>query len=127
MTKFTSEQMAYEKHRKTLAVDFDNTLAHVVQFPDHMSCTWMNRLVHAYVRKKKKQGWVIILNTLREPHKGLTQAIDFCAEYNLPIDYVNQNIPEEIELWGDSRKISAKRTIDDTQVGLLGLLLRIFG
>jgi len=127
MSSFTPAQMVYEKKRKTLAVDFDNTLAHVVHFPDKSSCTWMNRIVHWYVRRKKGQGWTIILNTLREPHKGLSFALDFCKEYDIPIDYVNENIPEEIALWGDSRKISAKRSIDDTNIGLIGFLLRRFG
>lgn len=127
MSKFTPAQMAYEKERRTLAVDFDSTLAHVIKFPDEMGCTWMNRIVHWYVRRKKVQGWTIILNTLREPSKGLPQALAYCKEHNIPIDYVNENLPEEIELWGDSRKISAKRSIDDTQLGIVGFLLRLFG
>jgi len=112
---------------KVLAVDFDNTLAHVVEFPDEMSCTYVNLLVHRYVRRKKKQGWTIILNTLRESSKGLPQALEFCELYEIPIDYVNLNLPEEIAVWGDSRKIAATRTLDDTQIGVIGFLLRKFG
>ena len=127
MSRFTPEQEEYEKRRFTLAVDFDNTLAHVIKFPDEMGCTWMNRLVHWYVRRLKARGWTIILNTLREEHKGLPQAIAYCKEHNIPIDYVNENLPEEIALWGDSRKIGARRSLDDTQIGIVGFLLRIFG
>ena len=127
MSKFTVEQEAYEKKRLTLAVDFDSTIAHVIHFPDNMGVTFVNKLVHAYIRYKKRKGWVIILNTLREPHKGLPEALEFCKQHNIPIDYVNENVPEEVELWGDSRKISARRTLDDTAIGFIGWMLRTFG
>ncbi len=89
--------------------------------------TLVNKLVAYYVRYKKKQGWVIILNTLRESGKGLELAIEACETNNIPIDYYNENYPPDVEYWGESRKIGATRTIDDTQVGLIGFLLRHFG
>ena len=41
---------------KILAVDFDNTLFHLNSFPDDSSVRFGNRIVHWYVRKKKRQG-----------------------------------------------------------------------
>lgn len=87
----------------------------------------MNKLVAWYVRRKKKQGWIIILNTLREKDKGLDDAVEACRKHNIPIDYVNENYPPDVERWGESRKIACNRSIDDTNIGLTGWLLRRFG
>ena len=70
---------------KILAVDFDKTLFHT-EFPKIKSQKFVNRYVSRYVRKKKKKGWIIILNTLREKGKGLEEAIQACRDYNIPID-----------------------------------------
>lgn len=110
-----------------LAVDFDNTLFHMVEFPNVSKQRFLNKVVAWYVRRKKKQGWIIILNTMREYGKGLEQAIELCNEYGIPIDYINENHKPDVELWGDSRKIGADLSIDDTQIGLIGFLLRRFG
>lgn len=115
------------KKPKVLCVDFDNTIAHCVEFPYKMRGRRMNRLVWKYIRFMKRRGYIIILNTLREKEKGLQAAIDFCLMNDIPIDHVNENLPSEIEIWGDSRKIACKRSLDDTQVGLIGWLLRRFG
>ncbi len=112
---------------KILCVDFDKTLAHPVQFPYIMRATFMNKVIWRYVRFMKRRGYTITLNTMREHGKGLQVAIDFCEEHNIPIDRVNENLPEEIAIWGESRKIACKYSIDDTQVGLIGWLLRRFG
>ena len=110
-----------------LTVDFDKTLFSVHEFPGVGKQRLIHKLVAAYVRRKKKQGWVIILNTMREPSKGLQAALDACKAHNIPIDYANANYPPDIEKYGDSRKIGATRSIDDTQVGIIGWALRTFG
>lgn len=115
------------KSPKILCVDFDKTLAHPVDFPFKMKETWMNKLVWKYVRFMKRRGYIIVLNTLREKDKGLQAAIDFCKMNDIPIDYVNENLPSEIAKWGESRKLACKYSIDDTQIGLIGFLLRRFG
>ena len=50
---------------KILAVDFDNTLFHLNSFPEDSSIRFGNRIVHRYIRRKKRQGWHIVLNTCR--------------------------------------------------------------
>lgn len=111
-----------------LSVDFDNTICRTkYSFPACGKPTILNRVVWLYVRHKKKQGWIIILNTLREPYKHLDDAIQLCNKHNIPIDYVNQNVPSEVEKWGDSRKIACDLQLDDKNIGLIGWLLRKFG
>lgn len=112
---------------KILSVDFDKTIARPVKFPYGLKVTWLNRLVWLYIRFMKRRGYIIVLNTLREPEKGLYYATNFCKQNNIPIDYANENLPSEIERWGESRKIACTYSIDDTQIGLIGWLLRRFG
>ena len=109
-----------------LAVDFDNTLFHttLINFPMIFHQKLIHKIVASYVRYKKKKGWTIILNTLREKGKGLEEALEACKIYNIPIDLVNENLQVDIDKWGDSRKIACTLSIDDTQVGLIGFLLR---
>lgn len=110
---------------KTLSVDFDNTLFHLTAFPSDSSVRLGNRLVHWYVRRKKEQGWYIILNTCRHDD-SLRYAVELCNLYRIPLDAINENGPELIAKYGDTRKIACTRSLDDTQLGLTGFLLRRF-
>jgi len=112
---------------KKLSVDFDCTLFSLSEnWPEVGKQKLIHKFVASYVRRKKKQGWVIILNTMREYSKGLDIAVEACKAHNIPIDYVNENYPPDIERWGESRKIGATRSIDDTQIGIIGWALRTF-
>lgn len=64
---------------------------------------------------------------MRENGKGLEEAKQACEDYNIPIDLHNENYKPDIERWGESRKIGAQLSIDDTQVGFIGWMLRRFG
>ncbi len=116
-----------KKIPKRLAVDFDNTLFHCLDFSNTSKVTCLNRIVHWYVRHKKKQGWFIIINTCREENKGLNMVRSMCDMYRIPYDAINEQEPTAEEVWGHSRKIACDLSIDDTQCGLLGFLLRRFG
>lgn len=110
-----------------LVVDFDCTLAsNPRKWPSVGKQKLIHKLVALYVNHKKKQGWIIILNTMREKEKGLDDAVQFCKDHNIHIDLVNENLQSDIDKFGDSRKIGCTRSIDDTQVGLIGWLLRTF-
>jgi len=112
---------------KRLLVDFDHTLAHTVEYPYKLRVRLVNRIVHAYVRYKKRRGWTIILHTCREG-RMLDWAFRFCDDCGIPVDLANVNTPEAIKEWSaDPRKIAAELSIDNTQVGLLGWLLRRWG
>lgn len=116
------------KRANKLVVDFDGVLFHTRDFPNVGPQRLANKLVAAYVRHKHKKGWVVILNTMREPGRGLEEAVAACKAKGIPLDLVNENYQPDIDYWGgDSRKIGATRLIDDTQIGLVGWLLRVFG
>lgn len=130
--KFVSKKQAEEikKHNHyqfpKLTVDFDGTLFSCRNYPSAGKQKWIHKFVANYVRHKHRQGWIIILNTMREAGKGLEQAKEACETYKIPIDLYNQNYQPDIDRWGDSRKIGATISIDDTQIGLIGWLLRRF-
>ena len=69
---------------------------------------------------------LMVDNTMRENGKGLEQAKEVCEKFKIPIDLYNENYQPDIDRWSDSRKIGAQLSIDDTQVGLIGWLLRRF-
>jgi len=112
---------------KKLVVDCDGTLfSYSKKWPEIGEHRWIHKIVAHYVRYKKKQGWITILNTMREPYKGLELAKEACIKYNIPIDLYNENYKPDIEKWGESRKIGATVNIDDMNIGLIGFLLRTF-
>ena len=109
---------------KILSVDFDNTICRTkYTFPACGKPTFSTGLCGSTCVARRKQGWTIILNTLREPYKNLDDAVKFCIFNNIPIDYVNQNVPSEVEKWGDSRKIACDLQLDDRNIGLIGWLV----
>lgn len=101
--------MSAAEYRKIIAVDFDGTLA-VTQFPTIIEPKW-NEI--AICKALKKQGCILILWTCR-CGEDLTAAVEWCKEHGLEFDYINENVPENVEKWGnDSRKIFAHEYIDD--------------
>ena len=92
-----------------VAVDFDNTLA-ITKYPEIIKP--INTTIEV-IQDMKRRGAIIILWTCREG-KELEDAVNWCKENNVPIDYVNENVPERIKILGnDCRKIGADIYIDD--------------
>lgn len=94
---------------KIIAVDFDGTLSKGkwpgVGVPNH---SLIEKLIYL-----QKEGNKIILWTCREG-EALKNAIEWCKEFNLVFDAINDNLPEVQELYGNnSRKISCDIYIDD--------------
>lgn len=105
--------MNYEESRPIVAVDFDGTLTSN-EFPDIGE---INNNVVNWVRERKDNGATIILWTTRQ-NKKLQEALDFCDKEDIPIDYVNQNVP-----WlpfNTSQKIFADIYLDDRSLNLNG-------
>ena len=95
-----------------IAVDFDNTIA-ITKYPEIIEPIDMTIFT---LKQAKERGATIILWTCREG-KELEDAVNWCKENNVPIDYVNENTPERIEKWGnDCRKIGADVYIDDRAI-----------
>jgi len=102
-----------------IAVDFDGTLCEH-RFPDIGAIKNVHREVIKYLQKQKELGSTIILWTCREDlpvRKFLTEAVEFCKENNIPIDYVNE-YPMQMHGYEGfaSRKVCADLYIDDKAV-----------
>ena len=96
-------------YSKIIAVDFDGTLCRHA-FPKIGEPHY--DVIDA-VRKEKKKGTTIILWTCRQGIY-LEQAVEWCKNHNIPLDYVNCNTPDLIEDWNrDTRKIVANEYWDD--------------
>lgn len=99
---------------KDIAVDFDNTIAKT-KYPEIIAP--IGETIE-FLRKAKENGATIILWTCRES-EDLDDAVKWCRENNVPIDYVNENDPVRTEWFGnDSRKIGADLYIDDKSFSL---------
>lgn len=95
--------------RRIIAVDFDGTLAET-DFPKIIKPKL--RMI-TFCKQLQQQGCILILWTCR-CGEDLEAALKFCKEYKLKFDYINENVPENIEMYGnDSRKIFAHEYIDD--------------
>lgn len=97
------------EYKKIYAVDFDGTLAET-RFPEIL-----RPRLYMFMKCKelRKRGNILILWTCR-CGKDLEEAVEFCRRYGLEFDYINENVPENVEKWGnDSRKIFAHEYIDD--------------
>lgn len=97
---------------QVIAVDFDDTLCagmwpHIGE-PNH-------KLI-AYLKEQQAAGARIILWTCRCGDM-LSDAVEWCKDFGLVFDTVNENLPELIELYGNNcRKINADIYIDDKAV-----------
>lgn len=101
--------MYENKHGIVVAVDFDNTIART-EFPRIIKPI---PNVIEYIHNLQNRGDTVILWTCREGAL-LQEALDWCADQGLYFDYVNENPPWRIELFGnDCRKIGADMYIDD--------------
>lgn len=101
---------AGQKERPTMyAVDFDGTLC-VNIYPEIGKA---NIKLISQLKQLKKEGSIIILWTCR-CGELLNNAVEWCKEQGLEFDYINENVPEMIELYqNDCRKIFADVYIDD--------------
>ncbi|WP_246597344.1 hypothetical protein [Faecalicatena faecalis] len=96
-------------YKKIYAVDFDGTLAET-KFPEIIKPNWSMFFTCKMI---KARGDILILWTCR-CGEDLTAAVEFCKKHGLEFDYINENVPENVEKFGnDSRKIFAHEYIDD--------------
>ena len=94
------------------AVDFDGTLS-FGRFPGVGD---PNESLFRFLISEKQRGARMILNTCRTGD-NLKAAVDYCRDHGLEFEFVNENLPELIELYGgDTRKINADFYIDDKAV-----------
>lgn len=96
-----------------LAIDFDGTIVE----NDYPNIGNKIRGAVKYMRILHLEGHKIIINTCRA-QEFESEAKAFLINEGIPFDYMNCNLPEDINHFGmDCRKISADIYIDDKQVG----------
>ena len=109
-----------------LAIDFDGTLCEN-KFPEIGAAN--HRLISELIRyKHNNPDTKYILWTCRDnntPERNLDKAVEFCREYGLEFDAVNENLPEVKALFGnnDTRKVYAILYLDDKSM----LISQFFG
>jgi len=112
------------KFYRTIALDFDGTVCKHA-FPEIGIIEKINKRVIDFIRYQKSFGSIIVLWTCRvdsEQRKYLQEAVDFCKNNNIPIDYVNENTTEVKKAFGqDPRKIIADLYLDDKAMNILDL------
>lgn len=98
-----------KEYNEVYAVDFDGTLNLAEKYP---MLGEPNKALFNFLKEKQESGDKIILYTCREGEL-LEAAVKYCKIHGLEFDVVNDNIQENIERWGNSRKIFANYYIDD--------------
>lgn len=94
------------------AVDFDGTLCES-KWPDIGA---PNKKLIRHLIQRREEGAKLILWTCRIDEK-LQEAVDWCKKFGLEFDAVNDNLPENVERYGNNtRKIWATCYIDDLAV-----------
>ncbi|WP_300943925.1 hypothetical protein [uncultured Duncaniella sp.] len=105
--------------RRIIAVDFDDCLCQS-HWPECGPPIWTT--INA-VKAEQAKGSAIILWTCRNG-KALQDAIEWCRQYGIEFDAVNEQIPEQLALYAsvpgvfdpDPRKIHASEYWDDRAV-----------
>lgn len=93
---------------KIYAVGFDQTLS----YGEYPACGEPNKKLIQYIKELQAQGNKIILWTCREG-EALDMAVEWCANYGLFFDAVNDNLPEMIERFGNNcRKVYCDHYLD---------------
>lgn len=91
------------------AVDFDGTLS----YGEYPLCGKPNTRLIKWLKERQENGDKLILWTCRHD-RPLDEAVKWCEEQGLVFDAVNENLPEMIEKYGETRKIGCDYYIDDT-------------
>ena len=95
-----------------IAVDFDGTLC-TDMYPSIGS---ERQFVIDFIKDQRKKGAKLIFHSCRS---GLqeTEAVIWCLAHGIRFDAVNENLPENIAIYGnDCRKIYADIYLDDKAV-----------
>ena len=94
-------------YKFVLALDFDKTLCDS-HFPE---CGGETQICD-FIRSIQHLDYIQTLYTCRTG-EALDDAIQWCAEHDIRLDYINENDPVRIALYKECRKISYDMLIDD--------------
>ena len=99
-------------YKKIVAVDFDGTLCKDA-YPNIGEPLPYSLY---YIKELAKDGAILILHTCRSGAL-LDAAVAWCNERGVVFDYINENVPENIDRYGgDTRKIYADIYVDTNAV-----------
>ena len=102
-----------------IAVDFDGVICTNGHFPEIGPPNM--RVINALI-SRKRNGTHLILWTCRTGD-ALAKAVNFCRNFGLEFDAVNENLPMMIEQFGeDCRKVYADAYLDDKSMSVERLL-----
>ena len=111
---------------KIFAVDFDGTLT--LNKGCEPSLGKPNIHLIKFLVKMRELGNKVILWTCRDDVPGvgdghmLTDAVEYCKEYGLEFDAINDNLPDIVKFYNTNcRKITADYYIDDKSVSVYRL------
>jgi hypothetical protein len=107
------------KYRPIIAVDFDGTITKKSTFPLKPTKEDLAPYAVETLKALHNMGCEIILWTCRSG-KQIVDALTFCGEVGIPIDYANQPARQCYDSWGnfyESPKIFANYYIDDFNLG----------
>ena len=108
--KQKEKKEAKPKRAPIWALDFEGTITVRSKFPDIGK---PNVSVIELLKLARAQGVRLILWTCRDGNY-LTEAVEWCKDFGLEFDAINENLPEAIEYLGcDTRKVIADLYIDD--------------
>lgn len=91
-----------------IAVDFDGTLA-ITDYPKILKP--ISETIE-FCKIRQTKGDTIILWTCRHG-EVLEEAVEWCKGQGLEFDYINENPPDRVAIYGDCRKVYADLYIDD--------------
>jgi hypothetical protein len=106
-----------------IAIDFDGTLCSD-EFPaigrPNMRYIW-------FAKMAKRRGARLVLWTCRTGQR-LKEAVTWCEWRGLSFDAVNDNLPDNFDKYGYSRKVCADYYLDDKNLGsppTIAMLVRV--
>lgn len=98
-----------ENRKYIMCLDFDKTLC----YSNYPSCGDPITPVVEYVKYIQQADMTTILWTCREG-KALEDAVKWCEQNDIRIDYVNEQGEFDKNKWKDTRKVFCNLLIDDT-------------
>lgn len=101
-----------------IAVDFDGTLAQT----DYPTIISPIPSTIDFCKRRKVMGDTLILYTCRHGDV-LDEAVKWCKEQGIEFDYINENPPDRIAIYGDCRKVYADWYLDDHNLMLTDTVL----
>lgn len=106
--------------QKLIAIDFDGTItSRDDRKPGNLPEPRKNAI--SVINQWYEEGYIITINTLRgEPgqmNEWEREAREYLTKYGIPFHYFNENAPDRIQAYYNSRKIGADIYIDDKNLG----------